>query len=82
MRGEAQKQNGVPDEAPPSFLVLYRQTHTHTFILDKSCADVHLDASPPAKGVWGTAGSLQVSGIYQYSKEAFLNRTGWEKKGK
>lgn len=55
-------------------------TDTHTFIFDKSCADVHLDASLPAKGVWGTAGSLQASGTYQYSKEVFLNRTGWEKK--
>lgn len=56
--------------------------HTHTFIFDKSCADVHLDASLPAKGVWGMAGSLQASGTYQYSKEAFLNRTGEGKKRK
>lgn len=30
----------------------FTDAHTHLHLFDNSCADVHLDASLPAKGVW------------------------------
>lgn len=53
-------------------------TDTHTFIFDKSCdADSMRVFMLRGSGAWRARSRRPGP---QYSKEAFLNRTGWEKK--